>query len=138
MRHESLLDEDWPSTVGRPGGTAGFKKSARQTKAFLRGREFEDAIDMLRMVMAAAWAMAACDPRRPLTARYRTPCYFSAGRLDWAGRPRLGAAFAGAAKGGSLSNENRIGFSSVLGCGRGVPSLGTTSHIMESRGAAFL
>jgi len=67
MTHQSVLDEDWPATVERLGGTAALKESARKTKAFLRGREFEDAISMLRMILAyclgdgglrstAAWA----------------------------------------------------------------------------------
>ena len=67
MTQTSLLNEDWPDTVERLGGAAMLKESARKTKAFLRGREFEDAIAMLRMILAyclgngglrstAAWA----------------------------------------------------------------------------------
>jgi hypothetical protein len=67
MTQTSLLHQDWPATVERLGGTAALKESARKTRAFLRGREFEDAIDMLRMILAyclgdgglrstAAWA----------------------------------------------------------------------------------
>lgn len=67
MTHTSLLNEDWPDTVERLGGAAVLKENARKTKAFLRGREFEDAIAMLRMILAyclgngglrstAAWA----------------------------------------------------------------------------------
>ena len=67
MTRTLLLDEDWPDTVERLGGAAALKESARNTKAFLRGREFEDAIGMLRMILAyclgdgglrstAAWA----------------------------------------------------------------------------------
>ena len=67
MTRSSLLNKDWPATVERLGGTAALKESAWKTKAFLRGREFEDAIDMLRMILAyclgdgglrstAAWA----------------------------------------------------------------------------------
>jgi len=76
MTHQSVLDEDWPATVERLGGTAALKESARKTKAFLRGREFEDAISMLRMILAyclgdgglrstAAWAasIGLADPR---------------------------------------------------------------------------
>jgi Transposase DDE domain len=69
MTSESLLNMDWPDTVERLGGTAALKESARKTKAFLRGREFEDAIAMLRTILAyclgerglrstAAWAAA--------------------------------------------------------------------------------
>jgi hypothetical protein len=67
MTHSLLLNKDWPATVERLGGTAALKDSARKTKAFLRGRGFEDAIGMLRMILAyclgdgglrstAAWA----------------------------------------------------------------------------------
>ena len=67
MTRTLLLNEDWPATVERLGGAAALKESARNTKAFLRGREFEDAIGMLRMILAyclgdgglrstAAWA----------------------------------------------------------------------------------
>jgi IS4 transposase len=67
MTHASVLDRDWPDTIERLGGAAALKESARKTKAFLRGREFEDAIAMLRMILAyclgdgglrstAAWA----------------------------------------------------------------------------------
>ena len=67
MTRASLLNNDWPATVERLGGAAALKESARNTKAFLRGREFEDAIGMLRMILAyclgdgglrstAAWA----------------------------------------------------------------------------------
>ncbi len=67
MTRSSLLNKDWPDTVERLGGAAALKESARKTRAFLRGREFEDAIGMLRMILAcclgdgglrstAAWA----------------------------------------------------------------------------------
>jgi hypothetical protein len=67
MTQTSLLNQDWPDTVERLGGVTALKESARKTKAFLRGREFEDAIAMLRMILAyclgdgglrstAAWA----------------------------------------------------------------------------------
>src|SRR5208282_393110 len=67
MTQQSLLNKDWQATVERLGGTVALKESARKTKAFLRGREFEDAIAMLRMILAyclgggglrstAAWA----------------------------------------------------------------------------------
>ena len=67
MAQTSLLNQDWPDTVERLGGVAALKESARKTKAFLRGREFDDAISMLRMILAyclgdgglrstAAWA----------------------------------------------------------------------------------
>jgi IS4 transposase len=67
MTRDSLLNEGWVDTVERLGGVAALKESARKTKAFLRGREFEDATGVLRMILAyclgngglrstAAWA----------------------------------------------------------------------------------
>jgi hypothetical protein len=67
MTHESLLDRDWDSVVERLGGKETLIASAKATKAFLRARAFENAIDMLRMIFAyclgdgglrctAAWA----------------------------------------------------------------------------------
>jgi Transposase DDE domain len=67
MTHESLLDRDWDSVVERLGGKRTLIASAKATKAFLRARAFENAIDMLRMIFAyclgdgglrctAAWA----------------------------------------------------------------------------------
>jgi hypothetical protein len=52
MTQTLLVNQDWPDTVERLGGVAALKESARKTKAFLRGREFEDAISMLRMILA--------------------------------------------------------------------------------------
>jgi hypothetical protein len=69
MTHESLWTQDWESIVARLGGAAMLKRSARETKAFLRAREIESAVDLLRMILAyclgkrglrstAAWAAA--------------------------------------------------------------------------------
>ena len=69
MTHESLLNGDWKSVVARLGGAATLEVSARETKAFLRGREITCALDLLRLVLAyclgerglrsaAAWASA--------------------------------------------------------------------------------
>src|SRR5216683_414597 len=69
MRHESLVNEDWTSVVVRLGGAATLASTARETRAFLRPRVFENAVDLLRMVLAyclgegglrstAAWASA--------------------------------------------------------------------------------
>ena len=66
---ESLLNQDWNSVVARLGGAATLTASARETKAFLRPREFRNAVDLLRMILAyclgdcgfrltAAWASA--------------------------------------------------------------------------------
>jgi hypothetical protein len=67
MTHESLLNRDWQDIIGRLGGAAAVGASARETKAFLRARVLESAVDLLRMVLAyclgqqglratAAWA----------------------------------------------------------------------------------
>ncbi|HWJ20413.1 MAG TPA: hypothetical protein VNR65_16980 [Geobacterales bacterium] len=52
MTYRSLLNEDWPAIIERLGGTAALDESARNAKAFLRARTFENAIDMLRMILA--------------------------------------------------------------------------------------
>jgi Transposase DDE domain len=52
MAHESLLNRDWQDIVERLGGAAGLERSARQTKAFLRAREIQTAVDLLRMILA--------------------------------------------------------------------------------------
>ena len=52
MTYRSLLNEDWPAIVERLGGAGALEESARNAKAFLRARTFENAIDMLRMILA--------------------------------------------------------------------------------------
>lgn len=52
MTHESLLDEGWDGFVDRLGGPLVLTADARQTKAFLRARGFDNPIDMLRMILA--------------------------------------------------------------------------------------
>lgn len=67
MANESLLNRDWQSIVERLGGADALSVSARETKAFLRARVVETAVDLLRMILAyclgerglrstAAWA----------------------------------------------------------------------------------
>jgi len=69
MTHESLVARDWRDIVVRLGGAAALEASARETKAFLRARVLESAVDLLRMILAyclgerglrstAAWATA--------------------------------------------------------------------------------
>lgn len=69
MTHESLVNGDWKHIVARLGGAASLETSARETKAFLRARVIENAVDLLRMILAyclgsrglrstAAWANA--------------------------------------------------------------------------------
>jgi hypothetical protein len=64
------MNPDWKHIVARLGGTAGLETSAHDTKAFLRARVIENAVDLLRMILAyclgegglrstAAWASAA-------------------------------------------------------------------------------
>jgi hypothetical protein len=52
MRHESLCNEDWAGVVARLGGSAGLDASARQTRAFLRARAIDNAVDLLRLILA--------------------------------------------------------------------------------------
>jgi hypothetical protein len=56
MAQTSLLNQD--CTVERLGGVAALKESARKTEAFLRGREFDDAIYMPRMILAYCLGVA--------------------------------------------------------------------------------
>jgi hypothetical protein len=67
MTHESLVNGDWQNVVRWLGGAEAIEASARETKAFLRARVFESAVDLLRMTLAyclgerglrstAAWA----------------------------------------------------------------------------------
>jgi DDE family transposase len=69
MTRESLLNQDWKSVVSWLGGAAMLENSARETKAFLRPRVIECAVDMLRLILAyclgdgglrstAAWSSA--------------------------------------------------------------------------------
>src|SRR5882757_7083352 len=67
MIHESLLNGDWQSIVDRLGGRAQLTASARASKAFVRARVVENAVDLLRLILSyclgerglrltAAWA----------------------------------------------------------------------------------
>src|SRR5262245_27545397 len=67
MTHESFSSKDWNRIVSRLGGAATLESSARETKAFLRARVIDSAVDLLRMILAyclgkgglrstAAWA----------------------------------------------------------------------------------
>ena len=69
MTPESLISQDWQGVVARLGGAEALATSARETKAFLRGREIKNAVDLLRLILAyclgekglrltAAWAAA--------------------------------------------------------------------------------
>jgi Transposase DDE domain len=69
MTHESLATQDWESVVARLGGAEMLNESARETKAFLRARVIESAVDLLRIILAyclgerglrstAAWSTA--------------------------------------------------------------------------------
>jgi hypothetical protein len=52
MTHESFANRDWKHIVDRLGGAASLEMSARDTKAFLRARVIENAVDLLRLVLA--------------------------------------------------------------------------------------
>ena len=52
MTHESLVNGDWQNVVRWLGGAEAIEASARETKAFLRARVFENAVDLLRMTLA--------------------------------------------------------------------------------------
>jgi len=67
MTHESLLNRDWESIVTRLGGAKMLEISAHETKAFRRPRVINNAVDLLRLILAyclgerglrltAAWA----------------------------------------------------------------------------------
>jgi len=69
MTCESLGNRDWKHIVDRLGGRESLETGARDTKAFLRARAIENAVDLLRMILAyclgarglrctAAWAHA--------------------------------------------------------------------------------
>lgn len=70
MTQTSLADRDWDEIVSRLGGADALELSARETKAFLRGRVVSSAVDLLRLILAyclgtgglrstTAWAAAA-------------------------------------------------------------------------------
>ena len=52
MTRESLVNRDWTHIVARLGGATHLEVSARETKAFLRARAVENAVDLLRMIFA--------------------------------------------------------------------------------------
>lgn len=52
MTHESLVNELWQTALARLGGTATIEASAREKKAFLRGRRVASATDLLRLILA--------------------------------------------------------------------------------------
>jgi hypothetical protein len=67
MTNESLLNEDWARVVARLGGAERLDDTARETKAFVRPRQINNAVDLLRLILAyclgerglratAAWA----------------------------------------------------------------------------------
>lgn len=67
MTPESLVNQDWNRVVARLGGAKALKASARETRAFLRPRGIDNAVDLLRLILAyclgarglrltAAWA----------------------------------------------------------------------------------
>src|SRR5215469_5430118 len=70
MTHASLLNEHWEAALTRLGGAAAVETSARELRAFLRGRAVKSAADLLRLILAyclggmglraaSAWAASA-------------------------------------------------------------------------------
>ena len=73
MTYASRVNRDWKHIVARLGGATRLETGARETKAFLRARVVENAVDLLRMILAyclgerglrstAAWASAVKKP----------------------------------------------------------------------------
>jgi hypothetical protein len=52
MIYESLVNRDWAHVVARLGDLACLDASARKTRAFVRARAIENAVDLLRMILA--------------------------------------------------------------------------------------
>src|SRR5258708_25713984 len=52
MSPESLVKQDWESVVARLGGAEMLNVTARETKAFLRPRVIDNAVDLLRLILA--------------------------------------------------------------------------------------
>jgi IS4 transposase len=52
MTHESLVNQDWTDTVSRLGGAAALEAGARGTGALVRARTIENAVVLLRMILA--------------------------------------------------------------------------------------
>ena len=52
MTSKTLTNETWPATVERLGGRDRLEQEGRETKAFQRAREFDCAVDCLRLVLA--------------------------------------------------------------------------------------
>jgi hypothetical protein len=52
MTKLSRLDGDWGKIVEQLGGVSTLTTTARETRAFLRGREIASAVDLLRLVLA--------------------------------------------------------------------------------------
>jgi hypothetical protein len=70
MTHTSLLNEHWEAALTQLGGAAALEASAREMRAFLRGRAVKSAADLLRLILAyclggmglrstSAWAASA-------------------------------------------------------------------------------
>lgn len=52
MTRESLLGGDWHEVLRWLGGAESIETSAKETKAFLRARVIDSAVDLLRMILA--------------------------------------------------------------------------------------
>ncbi len=52
MTHQSVVDRDWQEVVERLGGAAALAASAKETRAFVRGRVVKSPVDLLRLILA--------------------------------------------------------------------------------------
>lgn len=52
MTHDSLLNQDWNDTVCRLGGEAALEAGARESRALVRARGIDNAVVLLRMILA--------------------------------------------------------------------------------------
>lgn len=52
MIHESIVGRDWQSIVERLGGATALAASAKETRAFVRGRVVKTPVDLLRLILA--------------------------------------------------------------------------------------
>ncbi len=65
MTQTSLADRDWDEIVTRLGGAGALELSARETKAFLRGRVVASAVDILLLILAYCLGSRRKNPRTP-------------------------------------------------------------------------
>src|SRR5437762_1714321 len=52
MTRESLVTQDWQTVIDRLGGAAALETTGRESRAFLRSRAIQTAVDLLRILLA--------------------------------------------------------------------------------------